>query len=131
MPKVTASTLRYFSYIYNQMYVTWSWIFLKIFPKKKKNFKAIWVVLDYSKPKFFLLANHGDRYFFKPCPRPPTPRSPTPTILVLLRPWIFSINFSFWCSFMKQMFLKNSKPLLEACFLTRFFCFFKWFIYSL
>ena len=50
----------------------------KNIPEKKKNFKAIWVVLDYSKPKFFLLANHGDRYFFKPCAPPPPPPIPHP-----------------------------------------------------
>ena len=51
--------------------------FLNFPEKKNKKFKAICVVLDYSKPNFFSWANHVGRHFFKPCPPPLSPHHQT------------------------------------------------------
>ena len=55
------------------------WTYLKMFWKKRKNFKANWVLLAHSKPNFFPSANHGGRHLFYLGP---------PTILQLLRSWV-------------------------------------------
>ena len=41
------------------------WIFLKILQKKNKNFKAIWAVLEYSKPKIFFVGQLWWPTFFQ------------------------------------------------------------------
>ena len=46
-------------------------IFFKIFQKKPKNFKAICVVLDYSKPKIFFVGQPWWLTFFQSLPPHP------------------------------------------------------------
>ena len=50
------------------------WMFFKIFQKKNnKNFKAICVVLGYSKPKIFFVGQPWLPTFFQTLPPPPLP----------------------------------------------------------
>ena len=70
----------FLSYVSYQMYLTWSsvtfyfdeqekpWIFLKIFQKKIKNFKAILRRSRLFKSNNFLRGGRGGRRFFKPLP---------------------------------------------------------------
>ena len=56
-------------------------LYLKMFRKKRKGFKANWVVLAHSKPKIFSVGQPWWPAFIWDLAPPP------PTILVLLRPW--------------------------------------------
>ena len=46
------------------------WTYLKIFWKKRKDFKANWVVLAHSKPKIFFLGQSWADIYMRPCPSP-------------------------------------------------------------
>ena len=70
------------------------WIFFKTFQKKNKNFKAICVFLNYSKPRIFLASQTWWPTFFQTLAPSPLP----PTILVLLQSWnapknVYSVAF--------------------------------------
>ena len=60
------------------------WTYLKMFRKNHKNFKAIWVILGYSKPKIFSVGQPCWQTIF--CDLGP------PTVLVLLQPCHISIT---------------------------------------